>query len=394
MSKLTGDQNLVKKINKSIVKRAIEKKGPISRSQISKETGLNKATVSTMVNELIQDQFVNEIGSGKSSGGRKPVMLYFNYSAGYSIGIDVGVNYILAVLTNLKGEIAVEIYETLSGIEVDDVINHIHSIISRLIDRAPQSHYGIIGIGIGIPGLVNKDGIVLFTPHLNLKQINLKEAIENKFKIPTVINNEANSGAHGEQIYGAGKNVSQLIYASFGMGIGTGIIINNQLFTGSTGISGEMGHHTVETGGKKCRCGNQGCWELYASESALLLQAKERDLFKQTDKINLEMIEQKAEQGNENVLQIIDEIGGYIGIGLTNIINTFNPEMIILGNRISRLEKWLNPAINRTLGDRLSTFHRESVTITFASLNTYSSALGSSAFAITHFLDDNQVTVT
>src|SRR5690625_3019078 len=111
----TGDQNLVKQINKSIVLNCIEKKGPISRADISKATSLNKATVSTMVSELIQDNFVNEIGMGKSSGGRKPVMLCFNYNAGYSIGIDLGVNYILAILTDLKGTIVKELSEPLNG---------------------------------------------------------------------------------------------------------------------------------------------------------------------------------------------------------------------------------------------------------------------------------------
>lgn len=389
----TGDQNLVKKINKSIVLHSIENNSTTSRAQISKDTGLNKATVSTMVSELINDNFVNEIGIGQSSGGRKPVMLHFNNHAGYSIGIDLGVNYILAVLTDLKGSILVEISETLNLIGVDEITAHINSIITRLIDRAPKSPYGIVGIGIGIPGSVDKDGTILFTPHLDFQQTNIKQMIEKKFNITTIVVNEANTGAHGEQVYGAGKNVSNLVYVSIGIGIGTGIIINGKLYTGSTGISGEMGHHTIESFGKKCRCGNHGCWELYASESTLLLEAKKLEIFKNSRLIDLDMIESEAKQGNKEVIELLHMLGEYIAIGLTTIINTLNPEIIILGNRIARFEDWITNTIFQTLDERLSTFHRKSIKIKFASLGIYSSALGSSAFSISNFLDHNRVTV-
>lgn len=390
---LTGDQNLVKKINKSLVLNCIEQIGPVSRAEVSKETGLNKATVSTMVRELIQDQFVNEIGMGKSSGGRKPVMLYFNYHAGYSIGIDLGVYHILAILTDLKGTIVEEISEPLNGTEQKTIIAQILNIINKLIQNAPKSPYGIIGIGIGVPGSVNKEGEVLFTPNLNLNQINLKKTLEDQFNIPTVVINEANAGVRGEQKYGTGKNIDHLIYVSIGTGIGTGIIINNKLYTGSIGISGEIGHHTIETSEKKCRCGNYGCWELYASENALLLQAKKLPVFEYTNNIHLNMIEIEANKENPEVLQLLENIGKYIGIGLVNIINTFNPKMVILGNRMSRFEKWISKSINETVNERLSRFHRDSVKIRFASLGKYSSSLGASSFVITKFLEDNQVSI-
>lgn len=389
----TGDQQLVKKINKTIVLKCIEKEGPISRAEISKVTRLNKATVSTMVSELIRDHFVNEIGMGESSGGRKPVMLRFNYNAGYAIGIDLGVNYILAILTDLKGTIIKEISEPLYEDQPKSIIKQLTQIIKTLIKTAPKSPYGIVGIGIGVPGSVNKEGKILLTPNLNLSQLNLKKMIESHFNIKTIVVNEANSGAFGEQNYGAGKNINNLVYVSLGIGIGAGIIINNELYTGSTGISGELGHHTIEINGKKCRCGNYGCWELYASEKSLIRQAKALDVFKYTDRIRLDMLEIEANKGNKEVLQLFDYIGKYIGIGLSNIINTFNPEKVILGNRLSRFEKWLDRSVQRTINKRLSGFHKNAVNIHFASLGKYSSALGASSFAIFQFLDEKKIAV-
>lgn len=387
----TGDQNLVKQINKSIVFTYIGNNGPVSRAQISKDTGLNKATVSTMVSELITDSFVYEIGAGQSSGGRKPVLLYFNNLAGYSIGIDLGVNYLLGVLTDLSGNIIEEMNIPLKETDVEYVMKEICSIIEALIKSVPESPYGIVGIGIGVPGMIDRDENILFAPNLKWRQIDLKQIIENKFNIPTKVENEANAGCYGEQLYGAGKNIANLIYLSIGIGIGGGIIINNTLYTGTSGISGEMGHLTIESNGKKCPCGNSGCWELYASESALLEESK---LAGSIDgDISIDTILNEARKGNRKVLQLLNNIGEHIGIGLTNIINTFNPEMIIIGNRMALLENWITNPINRILTERLSTYHRSNTNIRFSSLGTYSSALGASSFSIAKFLSEQRLVV-
>lgn len=389
----TGDLTLVKQINKSIVLNEIEKKGPISRAQISKDTGLNKTTVSTMVSELIEDKLVNELGQGQSSGGRKPVMLYFNTHAGYAIGIDLGVNYILAVLTDLSGEIVEEESMPLSGQSAEEIMQALRSLIRSLIEKSPDSPYGVVGIGIGAPGIVDPEGLILFTPYLDLNQVNLKQILEDEFNIPTLIDNEANTGALGEHLYGAGKNAMNLIYVSVGIGIGTGIIINGQLYKGATGISGEMGHLTIEVNGRKCSCGNRGCWELYASESALLTEAKKLEYFKDTSSITLDHIESEAKKGNKDVLRLLHTIGEYNGVGLVNIINTFNPDMLIIGNRMARFENWIMNPIKSVLDDRLSAFHGNAVNLTVSSLGKYSNALGASAFVISKFLDINRVKV-
>lgn len=389
----TGDQNLVKKINKSIVLDTIQTKGPISRAQISKTTGLNKATVSSLVTELINEHYVFEIGTGQSNGGRKPVMLYFNKNAGYSIGIDLGVNYILGVLTDLKGIIIEKAFVTLNKQEYPHVIKEVLKIIKELICKSPESPYGIIGIGIGVPGIVNSEGNILFAPNLNWREVNIKERIYKEFNIPVIIENEANAGAHGERLYGAGQNISNLVYVSVGIGIGTGIIIDNKLFKGATGISGEMGHQTIEINGKKCRCGNRGCWELYASESALLELAKTLPVYKDAKNIRLEDLIEAANQGNSDVINLFDRIGEHLGIGLINIINTFNPQQVIIGNRFSLLKDWIINSINRVLDQRLLSFHRDACTITFSNLGIYSCALGSSAFAISNFFASEKVVV-
>lgn len=392
---ITGDQYLVKKINKSIVLETIKNKHPLSRAQISEVTGLNKGTVSTLVNELIAENFVYEIGPGASSGGRRPVMLLFNKVAGYAIGVDLGVNYILTVLTNLQGEIIEEKMIPLNNLSFDFVISTLINSIQSMVKSAPESTYGIVGIGIGIPGIIDDQGTVLFAPNLGWENTNIKEIVSNQFNIPVTINNEANAGALGEKLFGIGKHVSNLIYVSAGIGIGTGIILNNELYKGSSGFSGEMGHFTIEVNGKKCRCGNKGCWELYASENALLEQARSLSIFRDDQKtdISLEKLVQLADEGNTAVIHLFNTIGEYLGLGLINIINTFNPELIIIGNRLTAAEKWIMNPIKRVIESRSLPFHQKGLNIAFSNLKTYSCALGASSVAISNFFSNNQISV-
>ncbi len=393
--RITGDQYLVKKINKSIVLKTIQSKSPISRAQIAELTTLNKGTVSALVNELIEENLVLEIGTGQSKGGRRPVLLVYNNAAGYAIGVNLGVNYILTILTDLQGNIVENEMIPLKDYSYEPVLSKLKNSIYSMISKAPSSAKGIIGIGIGVPGIVDKNGIILLAPNLGWKSVDIKSDIFDEFKVPVVIQNEAHFGALGEQLFGAGKGFANLVYASIGIGIGTGIIINNELYKGTLGFSGEMGHFIVNMNGKKCSCGNRGCWELYASEKALLEQAKSLSSIPSGLKTepDIEQLVNLANSGNPEVINLFNQIGEYIAIGLTNIINTFNPELIIIGNRMAKAEKWICNPIHRVIETRSLPFHRQKLRIEFSSLGAYSCALGASSLVISNYFTDVKVTV-
>jgi glucokinase-like ROK family protein len=320
-------------------------------------------------------------------------MLFFNKNAGYSIGVDLGVNYILTVLTDLQGNIVNEKTVSLDKQDVDYVLKEMKTLIYGLIEEAGPSPYGIIGIGVGVPGIINKEGKILFAPNLEWTNVDIKEDIEKEFDKPVVIDNEANAGAHGEKLYGAGENASNLVYISGGIGIGAGIVIDHELYKGTSGLSGEMGHFTIEANGKKCRCGNRGCWELYASENALLELARQLPDFQNESDLDLDMLVKAADNGNAAVIHLFNRIGEYLGIGVTNIVNTFNPELVIIGNRLSKIRYWIDNPINRILQQRLLSYHQENLKVTFSDLGIYSCALGSSSFSITNFFARDKVTV-
>ncbi|WP_342027748.1 ROK family protein [Lihuaxuella thermophila] len=357
---------------------------------------MNKATVSTLVGELIEENLVYEIGPGKSSGGRRPVMLLFNKLAGYAIGVDLGVNYILTVLTDLQGNIVGEETCELHNRSLDEVIPLLKKSIQSVSNQTPKCTYGIVGIGIGVPGLVDDKGLVLFAPNLGWKNVNLKEMIATEFNTPVIIDNEANAGAYGEKLFGVGKGISNLVYVSAGIGIGTGIILNNELYRGRSGFSGEIGHLIIEVNGKKCSCGNKGCWELYASERALVEEATSllsgnSGLGK--EEIDLSYLVKLANQGKPEVIRLFNQIGEYLGIGITNIINTFNPEMIIIGNRLTMAEPWISNPIHRVVENRSLPYHRKDLRIEFSNLSVYSSALGAASLAVSSFFSGDEVSI-
>ncbi|WP_225442702.1 ROK family transcriptional regulator [Paenibacillus lycopersici] len=378
--KQTGDLALVKKMNTAIVLDAVLRYAPLSRAQISERTGLNKATVSSLVQDLIDNHLVADLGPGESSGGRKPNLLQFRASSGYAVGIDLGVNYIRGILTDLEGAVVAERRLTLRTHAVDQVVSQLFDCIESLRRQIPACPYGLVGIGIGVPGLVNEDGAILFAPNLSWSEVPLRAIVEERFGVPVTIDNEANAGAQGEQRFGAGRGIANQIYVSVGIGIGTGMILNKELYKGAGGFSGELGHLSIYADGKPCRCGNQGCWELYASENALLEQAAPLGYN------DLDGLLEAAGQGNAAVLALFGDIGEALGVGIANIVNVFNPDVVIVGNEMRRAEAWIGAALQRTVDRRALAHHRGKLSILFAEQGEKSAVRGAAYYAISAFL--------
>lgn len=385
--KVTGDQALVKKINKSLILHTIRKHPELSRARISEMTGLNKATVSNLVAELQEDQLVLEAGPGESSGGRKPLILHFNAMAGCVIGMELRVKQLTAILCDLNGNVLSEADSLLQRHDLDDVLAEMKTMIAGLIAKAPSTPYGVVGIGVGVPGMVDENGVVLFAPNLAWEKVHLRELLEESFSIPVVIDNEANSGAFGELNFGRGEDVRHLLYVSAGSGIGSGIIIAGELYKGSRGYAGETGHMCIEAEGIPCSCGSRGCWELYASEKAYDLASMELPAYRTPELIGF------AARGDAAAERQFSEIGAYLGIGLTNLINSFNPELIVIGGPLSEAREWLEPSMQQMVAKRTLPYHKQQLEIAFSTLGSRAAMIGAGFSAAMHFLGHTRVMV-
>ncbi|WP_198850674.1 ROK family transcriptional regulator [Alicyclobacillus sp. SO9] len=379
----TGDQAFIKELNKSITINLIRRRSPISRSQISVESGLNKATVSSLIDELISEGLVIELGPGHSSVGRRPVMLGFNGSAGHTIGVELGVDYVRALSTDLAGNIALsEETKSPDAGNIQETIASLANLVKEIIAKTPPSRLGIIGAGIGVPGMVDfSNGTVLNAPNLGWFNVPLKSYLETHLNIPIFIDNEANTGTLAEKMFGHGKQVSNFIYLSVSTGIGTGIMINDNLVRGSHGTAGEFGHMVVETQGLRCSCGNRGCLEMYASEKALV--TKYQQLSGRT--LPTPEIISLLSQGDAMAFQSVQSVGQYLGIGINNIINGLNPTLVIIGNHFSTLGSWVIPQIEQIIGNSTLRTPPSQVRVEVASLGRDATSVGAAALAINEY---------
>ncbi|MBS4207826.1 ROK family transcriptional regulator [Bacillus sp. FJAT-50079] len=387
---VTWNQQVVKKENKTLVLQIIRNHEEISRADIAQRSGLNKGTVSSLVAELLEEQLVLEKGPGVSSGGRRPVMLTFNHAAGHSIGIDLGVNYIHAVLTDLSGTMIMEHSNAYTSSSIEQTMDIVKEHIRKLKESAPPTPYGITGIGIGVPGLIDKDSAVLLAPNLGWKNSSIRKEIEAAFDIPVIVENEANAGAYGEKVFGSGKDIENLVYISSGIGIGTGIIINGELYKGVSGFSGEFGHMTIDVNGETCRCGNIGCWELYASEQ--YLQRKNPTQLMIDDHF-LDHLIDSAKQNDPKIIELFEQTANYLGVGIVNIIHAMNPQQLIIGNRLSAAKQWMEPIIQEYVQKHALTSHMNHIQITFSTPSFPATALGMAAFSFESFLRERMAII-
>ncbi|TDF99418.1 ROK family transcriptional regulator [Paenibacillus piri] len=380
---MTGDADLIKQINLMLVMNIIREHGPISRVDIAKISRLNKATVSSMVEELMVKQYAIEVGEVKSKRGRRPTLVNFNPDAGCVIGIELNVGFMTVILVNLNAAVYREKTYSITTNE-KEIIEQLYAAIDEIRSEAPESPLGIIGIGIGAVGIVNhKSGTMVSAPNAGLRDVPLKRLVESYTGIRTFVDNDCNTSVIGESAFGAGKGRNQQILLSVtNRGIGIGILIDGKVFRGQDGYAGEMGHMTINMEGPRCNCGNRGCWELYASPQAL-----RRNFMKTTGAEALPSVDEiiaLADQGDHAAITALAEVGEYLGVGLANVVNTFNPEIIIIRGAMANADKWILNPIRRSLSERCYFYHSTRIEIVPSRFGKLAASIGAACDVIYH----------
>jgi predicted NBD/HSP70 family sugar kinase len=344
----------VRDLNKKNILKIILNREPITRTEISDLIKISRPTASSYINELIDSGYVIEKGKSTPSpfGGKKAALLYFNSNSNYIIGIRIGERTLRIALTNLASKIIESRNmptEEWKGPEsiIDKIIKNIESIINTSgID--PNK---ILGIGIGCTGLVErKTGNVIFSPNLSgWKNIPLKKIVEEKTSIDTCIENDIRVQAIAEKNYGLAKNINNFLTFSTGIGIGTAVVLNNKLLVGQHGIFGEVGHLVIDIKSNYlCHCGNIGCLETLSNSNAIIRNIKKdlksggKTLLKLKEDFQLEDIYDLYKKGERIITDNINKNAEYIGIGISNAIKVFSPELVIIqGKYIGFGQKYL-----------------------------------------------------
>jgi len=311
------------------------------------------------------------------------------------IGIDLGGTKIFTGLINAAGEIIAQDYRKTKAKRGPDVV------VSRLIDSARQVMQNagvpageVQAVGIGAPGPVDPaEGVVISPPNLpGWNRVPLQDLIETTLGIPTFLENDANAAALGEHRFGAGRGSKDMIYITVSTGIGGGFILNGELYHGADGVAAEVGHTTIIPNGPHCGCGNRGCLEAVASGTAIAREGRELLLRNvptliaelaegDPEAVSAKLVAQAARQGDSEAQEIINEAMSYLGVGVANLVNLLNPELVVIGGSLTKMGETLFDPVRRAVKRRAFPIAAQRVRIVPAELGDRVGALGAAAAA-------------
>ena len=311
--------------------------------------------------------------------------------------VDIGGTKIMTAVFSADGQmLAKDVCPTIANEGVDAVVERLKSTIDNLLSRHQLSTSRLAGIGIACAGGIDIESGIVVTPSPNLpgwSDLPLRNIIEERFGVDTCVLNDASSAALGEQRFGAGQGVKNLVLITLGTGIGGGIVIDGRLYLGARGSAGEIGHMTVDEGGPVCGCGNTGCLEVMASGRAVarqvvsrLSQGEKSSLTEmagdKVEDITSEQVAAAAATGDSLALDVLSRAAHYLGVGLVNIVNAFNPEMIILGGGMAELGSlYIEPAKELVM-ERAFSISTQKLSIVTAQLGNEAGVYGAAAYAI------------
>ncbi|MGZ9226598.1 MAG: ROK family transcriptional regulator [Anaerolineales bacterium] len=365
----------------------------LSRTDLAEEMGLTRAAVTTIINDLIANGIILETESRTTSSGRPPVVLEINPSHGLVAAIDMGATHLSVALGDFSARILEEVevpFRIDNGPE--KCLKEADRVLHELLQKRRLTTVDLLGIGVGVPGpVITEQGTVMAPPIMpGWDRFPIRARLEEQWKTPITLNNDAELGALGEWAYGAGRGERNLAFIKVGSGIGAGLIINRQIYGGTTGSAGEIGHLTVDENGPLCNCGNHGCLEAFAGGHAIASQARKlvasgkRTLLseKSVDALTAHDVAEAARRGDLPAQEILKRSGTYIGIAIAGLINLINPSTVIIGGGVAQVGDLLTSPIRQAVRQRSLRASEHGVKITTAMLGRRSSLIGALVQAI------------
>lgn len=389
-----GSPQLMYGLNRSIILQCIREHGTISRSQISRLTGISMPTVTNIVDKLASEEVVKETGKGKSTGGRRPTLVRYNLDYGRVIGVDLGSEKVKIAVADLAGHIITlrekSVWSWDDRSKLEKVIEGIKEVLQEIPNYDPLRST----LGVGVPGVVDsKSGSVSFAPLFpSWDNYPLREILETELKIPTYLDNDVYAAAWGEYSFGAAKEAKSSLFVLVSRGIGSGLITDGKIYRGATGAAGEIGYTLVDRSNLHMNFGEKGCLESLCSTSAMASKAKEAvkrgesPLLKQLcnddiDALTPEIVCQAAIQNDPVASAIVEESREYLAVAIANAVSIVNPEMIVLGGDLAGL-----PDVEELFVEPIRALIKSHVphfpTITLSSLTTNAVIYGAIVFAL------------
>jgi predicted NBD/HSP70 family sugar kinase len=377
----------VRRHNLGAVLEPLHLLGPLSRSELAAMTGLNRSTVADLLGELGARGLVVERPAVAASGpGRPSPVVQARPEGAAVLAVEIDVDSIAVATVGLGGHVynRIRVARPRQRFSPEESVQDIAKLAGPLLDSLPSNHL-LVGIGAAVAGITRRsDGFVHLAPNLGWRDVPLGAmlAAELDLGVPVLAANEADLGALAEHRRVC-PDVGTLVYVSGEVGIGAGVIVDGKPMLGSAGYAGEAGHTLINPAGQACRCGAIGCWETEAGEAALLRRA---GVGEGTGRLDL--VAERAAAGDEATLLAVAEVGRWLGLGIGNLINLFNPELVVLGGLYQRLYAFLEPAVLKGVAQRALAAPREMATIARSGLGPDAPLIGAAELALSRVIVD------
>ncbi len=334
-----ANRELTKAINQFNILNTIRKAGLISRVEIAELTGQSRAAVTNITAQLIHEGMILEKKTETStSRGRRRVLLALNPEAAYVVGVKVSAFQVSFAVTNLQADVlsSLIVPVRIGEKSVEFIAELIEEGIRHCVMEARLGLEKISGIGLGVPGFVDtRRGIAYWIPIYRQGEVFLKDMIQDRLGIVTYMENDANTVTLAQQWFSDGRGIDNFLMVTVEHGVGMGIVVNGQIYRGSKGIGAEFGHMVIEPGGAPCRCGKRGCIESYVADYRVLeaaIEAAERGewTYEDLSTLTIEQVTALAHEGNPIIRGLFKRAGDVLGLGISGLIQVFNPEKIMI----------------------------------------------------------------
>lgn len=398
--KQVASQQLIKETNRTLIFNLINKYGPVSRADLAYTTGLSPTTVSSLTEELIENEIIIETGEGSSAtSGRKPIMLEVNPAGGYIASIELLTEGFIFHIYDLKCTPIIS-----RKIDVNDYNNigsEIVAAIEKELTALGINEEKLFGICLGVPGLIDieKNLVATSTVVPMDENNNFYYRIKERYKdIQVLLGNESWFAAYAEKEFGPSKNIKNLVFIDINVGVGSGIILNDRIFTGSKGLAGEIGHMTIDINAPECKCGNKGCLEMMVSIPAIIekvvsgMKQGKHTILKELagnnpEKINIDAISKALYCEDMLVSGVIDNTAKILASGITNVINLLNPEEVVIGGEITKLGNVFLQKLKKHMKDIQLKPNKDSINLRFSSLKGNSVTLGGAKYTLDNIFE-------
>jgi len=373
----------LRKSNRSRALWEVFLNGPLTRQEVGAVAGLSPATVSNLVAALVAEGVVAEVGLEDSNGGRPRGLLQVNPDYGYVIGVDVGETAFLVELFDfsLRPLARHTSVTDLSVLDPDDAVGHIVTGITSVIAEAGVAEQAILGVGVAVPGLVeHRESAVVHGQSVGWDAVPLEAMLRRETDLPILVDNGAKTLGQAERWFGAARGTDNAVIVLLGIGVGMCFISNGEVYRGATSSAGEWGHTTVMVGGRTCRCGAEGCLEAYVGAGAIVDRYEElKGRQTATSPAGLEgriAAITGAREQDRAAAQVLGETVSYLGAGLADLVNLFNPERIVVGG-------WLGRALSDELLPEIrAAAQRQALRLPFSRVEIVKADLGPDAVAL------------